>query len=165
MKKQIILSQFLGCLSGIAIGDALGAPVEFMILSEIREKFGKDGIADFYPWDGFQPGSYTDDTQMSIATAKGYLQAKPLLKEKGISDLLQAVYRQYLDWLRLMDDPYQVRGPGNTCLSALQSGKMGSIKNRINHSKGCGGVMRVAPVGLGWRRSFGNCDLLCAEVF
>lgn len=40
------------------------------------------------------------------------------------------------------------RAPGNTCLSALGSGRMGSIEQPINQSKGCGGVMRVAPVGL-----------------
>lgn len=61
MKKQKILSQFQGCFFGIAIGDALGATVEFMSLPEIREKFGKDGFTDFYPWDRFQPGYYTDD--------------------------------------------------------------------------------------------------------
>jgi len=38
--------------------------------------------------------------------------------------------------------------PGNTCLSALRSGKMGTVAESINSSKGCGGVMRVAPVGL-----------------
>ncbi len=40
------------------------------------------------------------------------------------------------------------RAPGNSCLSALESGEMGTIENPINHSKGCGGVMRVAPIGL-----------------
>lgn len=43
---------------------------------------------------------------------------------------------------------HQKRGPGNTCLSSLLSGKMGSITEPINNSKGCGGVMRVSPVGL-----------------
>ena len=40
------------------------------------------------------------------------------------------------------------RAPGNSCLSALATGKMGTIEKPINNSKGCGGVMRVAPVGL-----------------
>jgi len=35
-----------------------------------------------------------------------------------------------------------------TCLAALQSGRCGSTSDPINVSKGCGGVMRVAPVGL-----------------
>jgi ADP-ribosylglycohydrolase len=40
------------------------------------------------------------------------------------------------------------RAPGNTCLSSLQSGVMGTPQQPINNSKGCGGVMRIAPVGL-----------------
>jgi len=40
------------------------------------------------------------------------------------------------------------RAPGNTCLSSLKSGIMGTIEDPINNSKGCGGVMRAAPVGL-----------------
>ncbi len=38
--------------------------------------------------------------------------------------------------------------PGNTCLSALASGEMGTTTDPINDSKGCGGVMRAAPAGL-----------------
>lgn len=40
------------------------------------------------------------------------------------------------------------RVPGNSCLSALAKGRMGTIEEPINNSKGCGAVMRVAPVGL-----------------
>lgn len=40
------------------------------------------------------------------------------------------------------------RALGNTCLSALQGKEAGSVEAPLNDSKGCGGVMRVAPVGL-----------------
>jgi ADP-ribosylglycohydrolase len=40
------------------------------------------------------------------------------------------------------------RAPGNTCLTTLASGTMGTIEKPLNESKGCGGVMRVAPIGL-----------------
>jgi len=40
------------------------------------------------------------------------------------------------------------RAPGTTCLTALIKGRMGTIGHPVNVSKGCGGVMRVAPVGL-----------------
>ena len=43
---------------------------------------------------------------------------------------------------------YAKRAPGNSCLSALESGIMGTIREPINDSKGCGSVMRIAPVGL-----------------
>ncbi len=42
------------------------------------------------------------------------------------------------------------RAPGNTCLSALLSREIGTIEKPINNSKGCGAVMRVAPVALAY---------------
>jgi ADP-ribosylglycohydrolase len=39
----------VGCLLGGAVGDALGAPIEFMTLPEIRKKFGPEGLKDYSP--------------------------------------------------------------------------------------------------------------------
>ena len=79
-----MISKYQGCLPGLAIGDALGAPVEFLILQEIKKRYSKDGITDFYEWRGFKPGSYTDDTQMSLATAVGCIRAYQRWSQKGI---------------------------------------------------------------------------------
>ena len=147
-RSKLLISKYQGCLLGLAIGDALGAPVEFLRLQEIKKRYGKDGIADFHGWRGFKPGSYTDDTQMSLATAVGCIRAYQRWSEIGICHPASVVYRRYLEWLESQNNPVQRRGPGNTCLSALRSGKMGTIKKKINESKGCGGVMRTAPVGL-----------------
>src|SRR4029079_2843307 len=52
--------------------------------------------------------------------------------------------------------------PGRTCLSALRGPVAGTVAAPINHSKGCGGVMRIAPVGLlaGGPHPFAlGCDL------
>ena len=133
---------------GLAIGDALGAPIEFLRLPEIKKRYGKDGITDFHEWRGFKLGSFTDDTQMSLATAVGCIKAYQRWREREICHPASVVHRCYLDWLESQNDPEQRRGPGRTCLSALQSGKMGTIEDKINNSKGCGGVMRTAPVGL-----------------
>lgn len=43
---------------------------------------------------------------------------------------------------------FLARAPGNTCLSAINAGCYGTVEKPINDSKGCGGVMRVAPVGM-----------------
>ena len=143
-----MIRKYQGCLVGLAIGDALGAPAEFLSLEEIKKRYGKDGITDFHAWHGFKPGSYTDDTQMSLATAAGCIRAYQRWREKGIGHPASVVYQCYLDWFESQNDPEEIRGPGRTCLSALQSGKMGTIEEKINDSKGCGGVMRTAPVGL-----------------
>lgn len=146
-----MLEKFRGCLLGVAIGDALGAPVEFDKLTAIRARFGPDGITELVSWHGLPAGSYTDDTQMTLATVRGMLAAHTQGKPLVGTGWAEAVYRAYLDWLATQDDPHQMRAPGNTCLSALRSGKMGKLDAALNYSKGCGGVMRTAPVGLVFR--------------
>jgi ADP-ribosylglycohydrolase len=169
---------FSGCLLGGAVGDALGASVEFMSLAEIRQAFGPNGIRDYRPAYG-KLGAITDDTQMTMFTAEGLLRADNRYREKGICHPPAMVHHAYLRWLQTQGEhpgyPYpearsgwlfQIpalsarRAPGNTCLSALVGGTMGTTDEPINDSKGCGGVMRVAPVGLAGRSSFNlGCDV------
>jgi ADP-ribosylglycohydrolase len=148
MNESKLIDKYQGCLLGLAIGDALGAPAEFLTLREIKKIYGKNGITNFHEWAGFKPGSFTDDTQMSLYTAVGCIRAYQRWKDRGICHPASVVYRRYLEWLESQCNPNQRRAPGNSCLSALRSGKMGTIGERINDSKGCGGVMRTAPVGL-----------------
>ncbi|MFQ5430886.1 MAG: ADP-ribosylglycohydrolase family protein [Nitrospinota bacterium] len=145
-----MLKKYQGCLIGLAIGDALGAPVEFLTIGGIRSRYGVDGIRDFDEFRGFAEGFYTDDTQMSIATARGIIDAEKLKREGDESDAAWSVYNRYLQWLDTQSDPELRRGPGHTCLEALGSGTMGSLEEKINDSKGCGGVMRTAPAGLAY---------------
>jgi len=159
---------FRGCLLGGAVGDALGAPVEFIrSLAAIRAAYGEAGITDLPSGPGMQ-GIITDDTQMTLFTAEGLLRARVRGQEKGICDIPAVVHHAYRRWLRtqygdsghssLRGEPdgwlitvrelHSRRGPGHTCLSALEDPRGGSIEEPINDSKGCGGIMRVAPVGL-----------------
>lgn len=143
-----MINKYKGCLLGLAAGDALGAPVEFRSLQKIREKYGKKGIADFENWKGFKAGSYSDDTQMSLATAVGCILGYQNWRKTEVFNTVSMVYRKYLEWFESQNDSFQRRFPGNTTLSALESGQMGTTAIKINNSKGCGGVMRTAPVGL-----------------
>ncbi len=143
------LDHYRGCLLGLAIGDALGAPVEFMSLAAIKHAYGAHGITDLEDWSGFPAGSYTDDTQMTLSTVEGMLAAYRQSQEREETvDWKAHVYQAYLRWLETQNQAYQRRAPGNTCLTALRSGVMGVTARPINNSKGCGGVMRTAPVGL-----------------
>lgn len=143
------ISRFRGCMLGLAIGDALGAPVEFMQLDEIKRRYGEQGVTGFEPWGGFPAGTYTDDTQMSLATAEGIIRAKKSANKDGfICHIEPEVWHAYLEWYKIQSDPKERRAPGNTCLNALKGGRMGTVEKPINDSKGCGGVMRVAPAGL-----------------
>ena len=75
-----LTSRCRGCLLGGAVGDALGAPVEFMRHSQIVARFGPGGVRDFAPAYG-RTGAITDDTQMSLFTAEGLLRASSMLSE------------------------------------------------------------------------------------
>lgn len=163
----IIRDRCRGCLLAGAAGDALGAAVEFMTLRQIRERFGADGLTDFAEAYG-RIGAITDDTQMTLFTAEGVLRAWVRWLSRGIIHVPNVVARAYVRWLRtqqitapsaqaggdgwLVAQPelYALRAPGATCLDALRAFADGGGLNADNDSKGCGGVMRVAPIGLLW---------------
>ena len=67
-------SRVAGCFLGGALGDALGAPVEFSTLAEIREDHGDAGITGLAPYRG-RLGLVTDDTQLTLFTVEGLITA------------------------------------------------------------------------------------------
>jgi ADP-ribosylglycohydrolase len=158
--------RFLGCLLGGAVGDALGGAVEFMSRAQILDRFGPMGIADFATAYGGK-GKITDDTQMTLFTAEGLLRGRMRFVTKGITSYEYSVAAAYQRWLatqgvtnRHCPGPFDgflyeqsglhsQRAPGMTCLSALKTYR-GDPGIAVNNSKGCGGVMRVGPVGLLW---------------
>ena len=71
-----------GCLFGLALGDALGAPVEFMNVREILARFPPDGPLE----PKGEPARVTDDTQMALAVGEALVEASaagPLTIETG----------------------------------------------------------------------------------
>lgn len=173
-----ILDKFRGCLIGGAVGDALGYPVEFMREKQIFQKYGKNGITEYEL--AYGKAIISDDTQMTLFTANGLiygLTQKTIGKFEG--DISDYIYKAYMDWLStqtfsenpsriswLLDIPelYARRAPGNTCISALSSGKKGDLDNPLNDSKGCGGVMRVAPIGLYFEKFPKNGAVIAADA-
>lgn len=167
MQPHDLRPRFAGCLLGGAVGDALGAAVEFMNLGDIRQRFGLRGIVTYAPIHG-RMGAITDDTQMTLFTAEGLIRAASAHREGAPADPVRVLHRAYLRWLHtqgersahpdyddaidgwLVRSPemHTRRAPGNTCLSALGLPHAGTVEHAINDSKGCGGVMRVAPIGL-----------------
>jgi len=170
----IILPQenYIACLLGGAIGDALGAAIEFLNIHQIIEKYGRSGVTGYVEF-ADRTGEFTDDTQMALFTAEGLLGAIHHTNFKETESAInRIVYHSYLQWLLTQEMPmkygslpeafkneengwlikqtalFKRRAPGTSCLSALRSGIAGTIEKPINNSKGCGGIMRVAPVGL-----------------
>lgn len=55
---------------------------------------------------------------------------------------------QRFSWLMDVPEMGENRAPGTTCVHAIMKQREGSIDNPLNDSKGCGGIMRIAPVAL-----------------
>lgn len=150
--------RILGCLVGGAVGDAFGYAVEFDRLSEIQAKFGPEGLT--VPQLKIGQLRVSDDTQMTLFTAEA------LGRSQRQHDFVEECRQAYLRWyetqalggsasgregLQRYPSLWARRAPGNTCTSALAAGGRGTVEAPINGSKGCGGVMRTAPIGLvGW---------------
>ena len=161
MQTNNLRDKCRGSLIGGAIGDALGYAVEFSSLNEIRKKYGENGIVEYaLNPDGI--AEFSDDTQMSLFTAEGLLNAVVGGKsfEKDIVPYISTAYEYWYftqdraplkmrkSWLTHVKALWARRAPGNTCMSALQTISLPKGAPVINNSKGCGGVMRVAPIGI-----------------
>ena len=149
-----------------AYGDALGAPIEFMSEDELRSAYM--GAEDIQPVLAYGVLRFTDDTQMSLLAANAMISREVCHSMKGIADepyhYAYRYYRQwalkmnetpitngrYHSWLLEIPEIFAWRAPGNTCMGQLLNyEEPGTLEERPNASKGCGGVMRAAPYGLG----------------
>ena len=161
MTAEKLQDKCRGSLIGGAVGDALGYAVEFSSLSQIKAKYGEKGISD-YELDSNGIAEFSDDTQMSLFTAEGLLTAIADSKtfEKDILPYITTAYEHWYhtqcrpplkmskSWLTHIKALWARRAPGMTCMSALQSISMSNSAPVVNNSKGCGGVLRVAPIGI-----------------
>lgn len=157
--------RFRGCLIGGAAGDALGYAVEFMGEGQIFSRYGESGITEYDLKNG--KALISDDTQMTLFTATGLLVGTTRGRMRGIMGSYESyIHYSYKDWLKTQEEKFPLkeeyhyswlvnipemfnyRAPGSTCLSTLHRDEYGTIEHPINNSKGCGGVMRVAPIGL-----------------
>jgi len=130
--------QVQAILFGLALGDALGWPTEFLKLSGIKQKYGANGIQE-----PPNPAIYTDDTQMTIALTEGLLEAG---LDAPIDAQMKAIGKHFLQWKH---SPENNRAPGTTVMTGLQRYENGTPWREagLEHSKGCGSAMRVATIG------------------
>lgn len=155
-----------GSLIGGAIGDVLGYPIEFInSYSTIQRKYGRQGLTRFdtnHWWlddcdSTFGEAIISDDTQMTLFTACGILNSSgdvtrltSCIKEAYIEWLFTQIGRQDDNfkqcWIQNLPEMNVRRAPGHTCITALEDLLRGT--EPCNNSKGCGGVMRIAPIPL-----------------
>lgn len=171
--ERQVYNRIKGSIMGGAIGDALGYPVEFVpSFEEIQHKYGERGITSLdTTWksrSSYQSATLgaseslgnkavvSDDTQMTLFTALGLVNA-----ERKHMSYLDCIREAYLEWLLTQTACPQTncqcwiaelpalnrrRAPGMTCMEALAN--ILYKKEVYNDSKGCGGVMRIAPIPL-----------------
>ncbi|GAA2230748.1 MULTISPECIES: ADP-ribosylglycohydrolase family protein [Kitasatospora] len=131
-----------GALLGLAIGDALGHRTEFDEIEHIAA-----WCRDWRELPLPEPALVTDDTQMTLALARGLqtaLAAGPLTP----ASLEPPVRAEFAAWYRSEENN---RAPGQTCLAAcwrLSKPALRWQEASEVRSKGCGANMRVAPIGL-----------------
>lgn len=156
-----VVDSIRGCMMAGAAGDALGYEVEFMSRRDILSRFGENGITKFVLDDNGK-ALISDDTQMTLFTANGLLMGITRVCMRSIGGGPEG-YVNYLDWyytqtgkkrendwhstwLRDLSQMAHVRAPERTCITACEDMFQGVIVS--NDSKGCGGIMRVAPMAL-----------------
>ncbi|MDE6337533.1 MAG: ADP-ribosylglycohydrolase family protein, partial [Muribaculaceae bacterium] len=149
-----------GSIVGGAVGDALGYEVEFMSLGAIHREYGQRGITR-YSENKEGVAQFSDDTQMTLFTLEGLMNGIIATQAGKPEEILPYIAKSYLNWHKTQTVAPQIqpdswlshirtlwsrRAPGTTCMNALDN-----ISNGVgvyNNSKGCGGVMRVAPIGI-----------------
>lgn len=159
----------LGCLLGGAVGDALGAPIEAMLLRNIQQRYGTRGVTgspDTYR------GRISDETQLTLFTTEALIRnAGPRTGATGAT--VGLIQEGLLVWLQgqgeaVAPQPYPLRsklggypelmsyrGPTHSTTAAMQkaalrqqpAAPLGTRDNPINDSKGCAAVVRAAPCG------------------
>jgi ADP-ribosylglycohydrolase len=168
--------RFMGSMLAGAVGDALGYAIEFHSLDMIREHYGAQGLTEPVLRGGV--AQISDDTQMMLFTLEGLIRAHVARRLQPVdSDPVPEVQHAYQRWFHTQSQPWEraagpygphlrqpdgwlitepalfaSRAPGNTCMTALanfaQTHRHATVEHRINDSKGCGGVMRAAPVAV-----------------
>jgi ADP-ribosyl-[dinitrogen reductase] hydrolase len=135
--EALLLDRALGAYLGLAVGDALGATVEFMTRTEIAARYGEHNRIVGGGWLDLKPGQVTDDTAMSLALGRA------LIRSDGFD--LEMVCEEFAAWFR--SRPPDI---GNTCRRGisryLANGEM--QKDYGEGDAGNGACMRNLPVAL-----------------
>jgi ADP-ribosyl-[dinitrogen reductase] hydrolase len=122
---------------GLAVGDALGATVEFMEPGEIRAQYGVHREVIGGGWLHLKPGRVTDDTEMSLCLARA-IDACDGWSARAAADRL-------VQWMRA--GPVDI---GSTCRAGIRRYMLeGTLEGRPNEwDAGNGAAMRMVPVAL-----------------
>ncbi|MFX0052780.1 MAG: ADP-ribosylglycohydrolase family protein [Candidatus Hermodarchaeota archaeon] len=129
---------------GLALGDSLGMPIEFDSLDTIHAKYGLSGVTSLSA-----SAQFTDDTEMTLAVTRALIRLTTVERIlKTDPDEIGIIFaEEFIEWMK---NPGFA--PGNTCMSSVYNLKRNGVSSwktsGKNNSKGCGTVMRAAPIGI-----------------
>lgn len=115
--KNDIRDKIKGALYGVAVGDALGAPLEFMSADKIMQRYGCVTEMVGGGWLSVLPGEVTDDTQMTLAVAEGIV-ANP-------DDPTEEVGARFIEWA--CSGPKDI---GGTCSASISGARSIAAKEK-----------------------------------
>ncbi|EFK06930.1 ADP-ribosylglycohydrolase [delta proteobacterium NaphS2] len=147
-------NRILGCLSMVAIGDALGMPSHDMTIDQIKESFGgalnafRPAPEDSRVHKGYKAAQITDDTLLTLSVADAYIQNRGTISSRIIAEMTSAVVNEYSK--RGLDKMF---GPStkNSVEGFLSGNDPETMFMRDNHptmGTSNGGAMKISPVGL-----------------
>lgn len=148
---DMLRDRIAGALYGVAVGDALGGPLEFMSAEEIARRYGRVKTMLGGGWLGLRPGETTDDTAMTLAVAEGIME-RPEAP-------FQAIGARFIKWAK--SGPKDIGGTcGSSICRAMTAGgecppfqvwseaSQQTAKLNGNRSGGNGALMRAIYPGL-----------------
>lgn len=142
MTEPTLKERALGAYLGFAVGDALGATVEFMTRGEIQAQYGTHRKMIGGGWLHLAAGQVTDDTEMALALGRS------LVRRGGFE--ITDVCEEFAAWLRT--GPVDV---GNTCRRGIRRFMThGTVEGpACDGDGGNGAAMRILPLALAtWNR-------------
>ncbi len=157
MSDRAFRHRALGAVIGSAVGDALGAPFEFGPPRQYSARFPEPvigGIGEMTGGGGWEPGEFTDDTQMAI------VQAESILECDGIDGA--DLFDRFRVWARSAADV------GNQTRSVLSSGQAwheaapDHFRRNPMNGAGNGSLMRSTPTAV--RYADGTADATVAAA-
>ena len=152
----------LGCLFGMATGDALGVPSSFLTPVHIRKVWG--WIDTFYPPEedhifhaGLKAGEYTDDTEQALALIKAFRKSGKVVPLDVVNEILA--------WAERVKDKYaSPLGPSTErALKAIKAGVDINQSGRYGNTNGS--AMRIAPVGIIHGLIDSDCEGMVRDVY
>jgi len=146
---ELLRDRFRGCLVGLAVGDALGMPVETLTAEEILVATGGHGVEGFlaplqrrfHSTTLLKPGQWTDDTQLALAIARSLVRKRGFNLEDIAAEHIIEYRRGRRGW----------GGSTTIGIGELADGRRKAgdpVLDPEAHGLGNGVAMKIAPLAL-----------------